>query len=60
MHELHKVCTLSLVVATPCRLFCEAHTYQSKMATIQNDNTKSDDLKMCLIVALGWMARTSG
>ena len=39
-----KVCMWSLV-ATSCGLFCEAHTYQNKMATIRSDNTKSDEVK---------------
>ena len=35
------------------QIFCEARTYQNKMTTIQNNNTKSDDMKIAFNCTAG-------
>ena len=52
VHNSQKDCMLSLV-ATSCKLFCEAQTYQNKTATIRSDNTKSDVMKIVFNCSAG-------
>ena len=44
---------MSSLVATSCGLSCEVHTYQNKIATIQSDTTKSDEMKIVFNCSAG-------